>query len=243
MLKNSKIFFFDARFWKKAVYIVENHKKVKIMNRKRDFKLICFSLLMAGLGMLLTDCSKDDEPTNSPADEEIQNNGPLGFWNLNGFIELTPQSTPPYLLIVSWNDEKEKESLDQFVAENGDIVLELFDPGDLNWKYMTTTKIINSSDFYVSMSYKGPNLQDNEYIQVFPRIVLMLNEGNSIEAIQNKYANVMTLDHDSPTAYGRYVFNCNVNTSNEVLRLATEIHERNDVKWAEPELMLPIHLD
>ena len=40
---------------------------------------------------------------------------------------------------------------------------------------------------------------------------------------------------------GMEIFDCNLNTSCEVLQLAEEINQRDDVEWAEPNMSFPVH--
>lgn len=40
---------------------------------------------------------------------------------------------------------------------------------------------------------------------------------------------------------GMEIFDCNLKTSCEVLQLAEEINQRDDVEWAEPNMSFPVH--
>ena len=212
---------------------------------KKDFKLICVSLLIVGVGMVFTACSKDDEPegTDNEARDEHE-----GYWTTSGFVEMIPQNDPPYTLLIKWDDEQGKEALKQYIAENDDVVLERIDFGPVDQCYLITTKVIQSPDFFVSMSYKyksNETILDAEYIRVLPRIVIQLVGGKDISLILDKYANVITLDDDPYDLYrnGHYVVKCNLRTSHEVLQLASELFQRADVEWAEPEMYIPMYLD
>lgn len=211
--------------------------------KKKDFKLICLSLLIAGVGMVFTACSKDDEPegTDNEARDEHE-----GYWTTSGFVEMIPQNDPPYTLLIKWDDEQGKEALKLYIAENDDVVLERIDFGAVDQCYLITTKVIQSPDFFVSMSYKtNHTIREEDYITVLPRIVINLVGGKDISLILEKYADVITLDDDPYGLYrnGRYVVKCNLKTSHEVLQLASELFQREDVEWTEPEMYIPVHLD
>ena len=198
-------------------------------------------LVVLAMGLLMA-CSNDSEEESFNGNE----NEKEGYWNLSGFVEMTPQSTPPYILLIKWDDEKGKEALEQYIAENHNIVLDRFDFGPDDQCYLTTTKVIQSQDFFVSTSYKTRyTIKDNEYVTVLPRIVVKLGTGNNINPIQEKYADVMTLEDDTynRASMGSYIFKCNLRTSREVLRLASELFQRTDVEWTEPEMYIPIELD
>ena len=51
---------------------------------------------------------------------------------------------------------------------------------------------------------------------------------------------MITLDDDPYDLYrnGHYVVKCNPMTSHEVLQLASELFQRADVEWAEPDVRI-----
>lgn len=219
---------------------------------KRAFAKNCLMLLAMGL---LTACSSDDElqgtghgtdsgvvntPTVDNNDDEVQ-----GYWGLDGFVEMIPQNAAPYTLLIKWDDEKGKVALGQYIADNKDVVLDRIDFGKDDQCYLITTKVVESQDFFVSTSYKTKTMTaENDYITVLPRIVVKLGGDNNINPILEKYADVMTLDDDlyASASQGRYMFKCHLNTSREVLQLASEIHQNANVEWAEPEMYIPFKL-
>ena len=181
-----------------------------------------------------------DTSTSQNNDDEVQ-----GYWGLDGFVEMIPQNAAPYTLLIKWDDEKGKVALGQYIADNKDVVLDRIDFGKDDQCYLITTKVVESQDFFVSTSYKTKTMTaENDYITVLPRIVVKLGGDNNINPILEKYADVMTLDDDLYTSasQGRYMFKCHLNTSREVLQLASEIHQNANVEWAEPEMYIPFKL-
>ena len=45
-----------------------------------------------------------------------------GYWIQNDFLELFPQSTPPYNLLVQWSDEQGKKVIDHILEENSKVM-------------------------------------------------------------------------------------------------------------------------
>jgi len=159
----------------------------------------------------------------------------LGKWYEGKFHEYTSPSTPPYLLLVQWNDNKGKEAIDYLLEKNPDIISKLGHYETENVYWISSEKYFESPYFFVSSSYKSTEHEtlDSYDMFVLPQIVLQMKDGKSVEAIKKEYGDRMTLD-DNQALKGMYLFNCKLTTSRDVLKLASEIHQRDDVEWAEP---------
>lgn len=160
-----------------------------------------------------------------------------GYWSSIGFIELFPQSTPPYNLLVQWNDEQGKKAIDYILENNSDVMTKDAYNESNNEYRITSNRYFESPFFYVSTYYKSSEhlTLDCYNIVVLPQIMIKMNEGKSVEALMKDYADVLTfreligdyLDLDI------YIFDCNLKTSRELLELNAEIFQRDDVEYSD----------
>lgn len=205
--------------------------------------LLFFASVVVAL-LCVSACSSDDDenagsehpvPYVSYHDKDPYLAERQGYWYNGTFIRLTPQENPPYYLLVKWNNEGGKQTLNHLSSRNDGVVVERYDKSD-NMAVIVSNKYIASPYFYVSSSYKmsDGSLNENGFITVNNVIVLKLKEGKSIDAFVRDYAE--TLIHESSKAGGIEVFRCKVPTSYEVLQLADKLIRRNDVEWAEPDM-------
>ena len=70
-----------------------------------------------------------------------------------------------------------------------------------------------------------------------PRIALSIEKGNRIEEIIANYVDKLTQQKEE---HGVYYFDCDVNTSDEVLDLASNLHQHPAVKWCEAVKNAPV---
>lgn len=148
-----------------------------------------------------------------------------GYWTQNGFIELFPQSMPPYSLLVWWNDEQGKKAIDYILEKNPDVMTKEAYSNRSNEYRITSDIYFESPYFYVSSYYKTSEW--NSYnIVVLPQIMLKMKDGKSVETIIRDYAGILTLNEE-------YVFDCNVKTSRALLELNVEIYQRDDVEYSD----------
>ena len=159
-----------------------------------------------------------------------------GYWTQNGFIELFPQSTPPYNLLVCWSDEQGKKVIDYILEKNSDVIIkEAYI--ETNNEYRITSNIyFESPFFYVSSCYKTSEM--NRYsIVVLPQIMLKMRDEKSVDAIIRDYADVLTLNKEIELnylgPYSLYLFDCNLKTSRALLELNAEIFQRDDVEYSD----------
>ena len=215
-------------------------------------------LLMGVLLLAFMGCSSDNEveiteneveatesdydPTYEVSfyDQDPGTNMKLGYLVGNEFLELIPQSQPPYVLLVQWSDEKGKKAIDNILEKYPDVMSKLSDGVNNGYK-ISSKKYFESPHFFVSSSYKeGKYVTLDSYnVRLAPEMVIKMKEGKSVEAIERDYANVMTFSKDLSIAKfeirrNTYLFHCNLKTSHEVLQLSTELYQRDDVEYAEP---------
>jgi len=156
-----------------------------------------------------------------------------GYWIQNNFLELIPQSMPPYSLLVWWNDEQGKKAIDYILEKNPDVMTKEAYSNRSNEYRITSDIYFESPYIYVSSYYKTSewNLYD---IVVLPQIMLKMKDGKSVETIIRDYADKLTLnkeiEQESLAPYGLYLFDCNVKTSRALLELNVEIYQRDDVE-------------
>ena len=214
-------------------------------------------------GVVMAACSSDgDGETGGVAEYGIKYyNAPSyvgrqqGYWYLGSesgerYIELTPVTTAPYRLLVKATSERGMRALDYLKQKPAPIqqVLELSDSILQVW----SDKYLECPSLYVSDSYTSSSsyMREDDFILIDNCIIISLNDGETIDAIRQKYQDVMELGRvreplhqGNTTRYTTYFFDTNLSNSYEVLRLAEEIYHRADVRWAEPNMYMPINFN
>ena len=211
--------------------------------------------------LMLWACSSDDEVETAsyddvyqvkyydqdPAGSEVQ-----GRWYSNHFHQMLPQDAPPYNLLMIWNDDKGKEAFDYIVSKNDGVVIKELPYSRENERWLLTNKIIECPYLFVSTAYMEKDdytfQETGLFTHILPTVIVKMKEGESYEDIQRRYADWLTLDKsyfDKPYYTQSRIchFDCNLKTSREVLRLCSEIHQRDDVEWCEPNMYMPIYYD
>ncbi|MBO5627578.1 MAG: hypothetical protein J5965_00685 [Aeriscardovia sp.] len=202
-------------------------------------------ILIAGA---VVGCSNDDESDRydhaykvSYFDRDPNINQRQGYWVREKFIELTPEKEPPFTLLVKWNDAEGEKAFNYIVGKKDDVVMEKYRI-DSNTAVIICKKYIICPYLFVSSSYKSSTtVFEKDYLRIDNRILLKMKAGKSVEAIADKYADVLTLDTDNELTAGVEAFDCKLKTSCEVLQLADEIKQRDDVEWAEPNMYAPYY--
>lgn len=219
-------------------------------------KLTITMSLLLSLGMIFA-CSSDDEVAgmSNGSDFKVMNeedfdsvyqvkyyaqdpglNMKQGYWTPNGFIELFPQSTPPYNLLVRWSDEQGKKAIDYILEKNSDVMTKEAYMDSENEYRITSNIYFESPYIYVSSYYKSSEW--NRYsIFVLPQIMLKMKDGKSVETVIKDYADIMTLNKEielkSLGPYSLYLFDCNLKTSRALLELNADIFQRDDVEYSD----------
>ena len=229
-------------------------------------------IMMVVLSVCLwTACSSDDETIGYESyDAEYQikyysrppyANYEQGYWYKEGtkdvFYKLTPNTASPYQLLVCPKNDRGKEALEHMEKKEDGVILNVYRQVhyfDMNFTdstthyFVTSTKYFESPDLYVSDNYFSTEcgMREGDYCRVVPTIVINLNAGADIQNIEADYKDVMTLRYTNgrPDArFTTYHFNCHLNNSYEVLRLADELYKRDDVNWADADKYSPIYFD
>lgn len=219
---------------------------------KKSIYLWFCTLVLAIVG--LSSCSSDDEIAvesyDSTYEVKYYSQDPdlhkaQRRWYFDKSIEMYPQSEPPYTLMVKWDSDQGKKALDYIAGKDDGVILERHDTDHENMSIILCNKYIYCPYLYVSSSYKSSEnfLYENEYIRIDNKIMLKMKDGKSVDPIAEKYADVLIRYTGDEKVFGTEIFDCTLRTSCEVLRLAEEIHLRDDVEWAEANMYSPIHFD
>ena len=225
-------------------------EEVTIKTMKMKKNLLSMSILL----LMFVECSSDDgndvkevwdfDPTfevnyyNQPIGLDEK----LGYWVGDKFVEMVPQSKPPYTLLVRWNDSQGKEAIDYVLSKN-DGVMTLVEGGALHGSddkgeyRIISNKYIESPYFFVSIAYQTADIpiKDRYDILIIPGITLKVTDDQYLESLKTEYADVMTFTKKSKLE-GIYDFECHLNSSRDVLRLCDEIGQRKGILWAEPNM-------
>lgn len=212
---------------------------------------ICTAVLIA---FGISSCSSDDEieveSYDSTYEVKYYSQDPdlhkaQRRWYYDKSIEMYPQSEPPYILMVKWDSDQGKKALDYIAGKDDGVILDRHDSDHENMSIILCNQYITCPYLYVSSSYKSSEnfLYENEYIRIDNKIMLKMKDGKSVDPIVRKYAYVLIRYTGNEKVKGTEIFDCTLRTSCEVLKLAEEIHLRDDVEWAEPNMYSPIHYD
>lgn len=201
-------------------------------------------------------CSDDVETADLDAKYQIQYyheppyaNVEQGYWYDNRFIKLIPAAKPPYTLMVIPRNENGVEALKAMQSQKKiQIVNGSEQQGVGSQTLVNSDYYFESPNFYVSSFYSVAEygVESVDYCRIVPMMIVCMKAGADVSDIQEKYKDVMTLS-DRKSSVGKvsdkpiYYFDCRVNNSCEVLQLASELYQRDDVDWAEPDMYTSIH--
>lgn len=159
-------------------------------------------------------------------------NAQLGYHFNGKYIQLTPNTSEPYYVLI--NNVKSNEYFD--LIKN----LE-FHQNDSNREvYM-----ISDNSFFVSSK---PNFGGNNYISemfqdskgnpyyVLPRIILSLKDNANISNIIKRFTGILQLD-SIQRLKGMTTLTCNLSTAKDVLRVVGELDGFEEVEWCEPDMI------
>jgi hypothetical protein len=215
---------------------------------KRNKSLWMSILLMLTLPLISMKCQDLEEEEERISYDETYEvyfynhdpwlNSTLGHWNGDEFIEFTPQSEPPYTLLVHWWDDKGKQAIDYVLEKNSDTMTKLAEIPQNNEYRISSKLYFGSPNFYVSSAYKSSEKGwgGGYDILILPQIIVKMKEGKSIEAIEKDFAHFMTLSHEDQYMKNIYIFDGNFLCSYGVLSIASRVHQRDDVEWAEANM-------
>ena len=190
------------------------------------------TLFVAGITL---SCSNDEEWTKSEQ---------LGYWYNDQFIELTCSSTNLFLVQARATDnpistKKVEKILKSLGAE------EIHNSG-AEYFFVTAKTRPSHPDLFVSQQYKhASNSNGRDWLYICPQISMRLNEGASVDDILNKYGKHLKVKEKvvSPSTSVLYTFDCDLSTSEDILKLAAAIHVEPSVKWCEPDKLSNLRHD
>ena len=154
------------------------------------------------------------------------------YWYKTEKIILKKNSSANYYITDKLNNS-EKSNFIQQAKLNGAKVIgmsahELIVEG----KETTGMKSMMSKNLYRATTYISEN---GSPVIIRPTIMLRLAEKRSVKEILDKYREKLVLKVEK--GYDTYVFDCTVETGDEVLRLANELKENYQyVIWCEPDM-------
>ena len=165
-------------------------------------------------------------------------NDTQGFYSGDQFIRVSSSEVPPYKFLVYIKNKKGQEVLDYIKAKTESPILKMEliqEEGNQKLYILECTKYFETNNLYVSDFYKTDDGQTNGYVMAFvPQIYVKMKNGYSIDIIEETYGKYLTMNDDEEQMANTYLFDCSVNSSYNVLKLAEEINNRDEVEWAEP---------
>ena len=220
---------------------------------------------------LWTACSSDDEMIGFEAyDAEYQikyysrppyANLEQGYWYKSDtkevFFKLTPCTEAPYQLLVCPKNDRGKEALEYMKEKEDGVIQYMYNRAyyygnnftdSTTHYFVASTKYFESPDLYVSDNYFSTEcgMREGDYCRILPAIIINLNAGADIENIKADYKDVMTLRYTNSRPDARFtthLFDCHLNNSYEVLRLADKLQKRDDINWADADKYSPVYFD
>lgn len=180
-------------------------------------------LFVAGITL---SCSDDEEWTKSDQ---------LGYWYNDQFIELTCSN--PNLFLVQARATKKPISTERVEKILKSLGAEEIHNSGAEYFFVTAKKRPSHPDLFVSQQYKHASSSNSrDWLYICPQISMRLNEGASVDDILDKYGKHLKVKDKvvSPSTSVLYHFDCDLSTSEDILKLAAAIHVEPSVKWCEP---------
>lgn len=147
-------------------------------------------------------------------------------------IQLTLDSTMYYIQTTNEQSSTKRSAILKQQVQDGEI--KSFHNLSNNRFLIVANKMQNKLEDYISHIYRN---EQKEIVMVLPRIVIMLKEGADIKVILKEYLG--KIDIESGNRH-KFILKCNVNKSEDVLKITNELSNRVDVDWCEPELLSEI---
>ena len=153
-----------------------------------------------------------------------------GYWYHDTFIELWKSDTSVVYVQPKENCSFGTEKLDSAFSVKGryEVIRKVSNTGAI----LKTDFRSALEEYYISDIYTEVTGDSRTETIVLPRLSLQVDEETTISSILRKYKDQITLEE---MKYDTYTFKCNVSSSDEVLALASELHQIPKVKWCDPE--------
>ena len=170
--------------------------------------------------------------------DETRSDVPQGYWVSGEFVELTPDVSyiHRYVHAVDAESQKTLDHLYDGLSATGDeSILKIMD----NTYFVFKDYRLPEGNYYESPVYKS-SMGDDMYI--LPRIVVSMKDGYEIDGILERLGSMVTVESSEPAFGGgtRYVLNCQMNTSKEVLaavQVISGLVESEGISYFEPEII------
>ena len=158
-------------------------------------------------------------------------NAQLGYWIIDGFVELTPDESFIYKYVQAMDAESQetisglyadmKETGDKSIFRNDDIPAE-------GW-FVRKDYPLPEGNFYESAFYNS-SLKDYEVYFILPKFESFVNHRGRIEDLLDYLGDQVTVDWIKEEESGDYIITyfrliCNLKTSEEVLELCSRIRD------------------
>ncbi|MDO4985714.1 MAG: S8 family serine peptidase [Prevotella sp.] len=154
----------------------------------------------------------------------------LGYWHHSKFLELTPLNDSVYYLNFNKVTSDKKHKL---IAESG-FVRTLAKFSDNQFLVKKKGKL-DTKGCYVSTKYKSKT--NGGEMVILPQIAISVEKPEIISSILKDYIDILSVYNSFRDIYE---LDCNLASSDEVLRLSMKINSIEGVNWCEPNKMLNI---
>ena len=206
---------------------------------KTSFLTHCL-LLLASIAIvgITVGCDKSENEPQLPVQEETEDDGKIGYWVHDKFIEFQIADPNVFLVQARYIDNPvSQEELPEILTSLG--VKNIF-ANDYNKRYYVEAETRpQHPGLFVTPQFKTST---SDWLFIVPEITLSLVTEESLDAILQKYGKHLTEQDNSPS-HGMHRFNCDFATSEEVLRLAAKIHQEPTVNWCTANMIAPIIFD
>lgn len=149
----------------------------------------------------------------------LSTNAQWGYWWNDVFMELIPDASSNYSLVMAMNDES-LETLNNLLDGKRMTEDKAIVKYDDNKFFVLKTYILPDGNYYVSEIYQMTDIYQAEKrtVWIYPRITVFLDDGFQIDDILEHLGNNVTLE-TSEDDNNRHTLLCQVKTSQEVLEL------------------------
>ena len=159
----------------------------------------------------------------------------LGYWCESKFIELTPDESCNYRYVQAMDAESQKV-LNDLYATMPQIENKSIRKLKENRFRIDNDFCLPEGNYYESAIYKSTK---RAKIVVFPRIVVSLKDGYSIDNLLKHFADKIKVESSERN---RYILTCQMKTSEEVLRAVHVMSGLEGIRYFEPEIPIKVEL-
>lgn len=157
----------------------------------------------------------------------VQVYGQFGYYYKSKFISLIPDCS---LYYIQTQTSEQMSQIKESLSRGNDSIRCISTLSSIGCLFTSIPEILPKECYYSNIYYS-----ENDFkIAILPRLAIKLKIGHSIDEVLVLHKDVLKLDIEKS---GIFIFDCNLNTSEDVLKLNELIYQMDATEWCEPMMI------